>query len=142
MNLGFRKYGIGLMFICLVYGFSCNEISTTEVVLGTGGGVAAALKEYKIYQTGKVELKDGLDGDFKEYGQLTKKETKMIYQNTEKIDLTNIDLNNPGNIYYFVEINRDEERKRVTWGAVNSTVPEEIKKLYDETMAIITATKH
>jgi hypothetical protein len=84
------------------------------VVFGTGGGFTGKVSKYYLTKKGSIYTKEG--DSLSKIGNAPKTMTAQIFSNYQKTDLSNLKLNEPGNKYYFIEMNLADHKNIIKWG--------------------------
>lgn len=135
----------GLCFIFLTFFFfqsACQKYSSgnlpdTQIHFGEGGGITGAITEYCLLKNGQLFDKKHFTQDFKTYKKVKKRIAKKSFKKCRKMNIQDIELNNPGDKYYFINYQTDKINHKITWGRNKEEVPAEVKALYTELKALI-----
>ena len=123
-----------LLLICLF--FSCtlpniqNRTGIQEIAFGSGGGFAGQFQKYKLMPDGRI-----LDGE-KVMAVIDYRKTFSIYK--EAGELKDIQYNEPGNMYYFVEIISGSKSNQLVWEYGSTAVNPKTTRLYNQLISLIT----
>lgn len=116
---------------------SDNRPSGRLIVFGSGGGVTGAVSTYELYENGSLYENSSLNLDISQKKLSAVKGIKEIQNQFEALKIDDINLNAPGNIYFFVGYEKDGKTHRCTWGANDVIAPENLKLFYENLMNII-----
>ena len=130
------KKFILLIFTCFGLSFGCSKKYTPDsypkarIHFGSGGGVTGAITEYILLENGQLFKKSSLNETMLEAKKLIgNNQTKQLFSNYEFLGLNEVQVNKPGNLYYFVQhLNGDKDHK-MTWGG-GGTTPDKLKTFY------------
>jgi hypothetical protein len=115
----------------------------TFVSLGSGGGFAGTATVYKVTPNGLVFKGDGVgDIKFTLCGKIKRSRAKQIIAEVNQQTQSLTEFSHPGNLYYFIALTDHEDKKTITWGDADHPVPAEIKKLYEEVHASVSALEY
>jgi hypothetical protein len=135
----------GLMVVSLLnINASCKKQKSKQVekiTVGSGGGITGATKEYTINKDGSVLLLQGPKKATEGFGKISRKHLHEITRKSEEAGLKSLDLNEPGNFYYYIEIIENGKNHRVTWSSQSSENGKRMQELYNYIMAIILKSK-
>ncbi len=110
-----------------------------SISFGNGGGFTGAIDEYILQEDGqlhKVELtKTGADTLL--IKKLKRKEVSVFFQKMTDDSLTLIELNEVGNITYFISLVKGKELVKSFHWKDGSDVPSDIQILYNRLMELI-----
>ena len=134
--------GVYLFALCLFF-YSCGSVSSDFVSVGSGGGFAGTATVYKVTPKGEV-FKGGGIGEIKftQRGKIKKGQAKAIIAKVAEQARTTPPFSHPGNLYYFIESTENGAEKKITWGDADHTVPENVKRVYDEVDARVSTIKY
>ncbi len=106
---------IGALIIITIL-FSCSPMRKFEGIekihFGSGGGFTGGILTNTLEKSGVV-LKDGT-----EVQQLDQKQTSQLFAYTHKLKSDTI--NEPGNMYYFIEFNDNGVNYRYVWSSIQA----------------------
>jgi hypothetical protein len=131
---------ITLMFLL----FSCKakENYTPEtykdemIVFGTSGGFAGHTTSYALLSNGQFFYKAPRFENYASIKSLKKRVTKQIFNNIENLKINDLELDDPGNLTYFMEITGDKHLKKLKWGGFNQKAPETLKIYFTNLMLL------
>lgn len=97
---------------------------------GQGGGFTGMVTTYALLDNGRFFKKNSLTHpEFEYIGRMARAETSQLFTNYTFLGLPSMTINDPGNIYYFVEYSLKKNNHRLTWGGSNPA-PENLKLFY------------
>ena len=112
----------GILFLALV-SVQCNtkkEIPQTfegpHIAFGQGGGFSGLKTEYILLRNGNLYKRNAGSKDFKALKPFDKQFVGQIHRNIDFLNLKEIRCNNPGDLYYYVELHEKESVHRMVWG--------------------------
>jgi hypothetical protein len=122
-DFNFAKMKLILLFFIVAL-FSCgvksvkNDTQEKEsIVFGSGGGFTGVASYYKLLKNGDIYRTGNSDSSFIFVGKLEGNQTKQLFDNYTFLKIDSLQLNEPGNRYYFIEkINSFNQKHKVTWG--------------------------
>lgn len=109
----------------------------SAIKFGSGGGVTGNKVEYEINPSGKVYKTGSLNGDKQLVGELKKKDITSVIEKMENVCNQDTSFTQPGNIYYFIEIDIENCQKKFVWGKVGYSAPNDILSTYNSLSEII-----
>jgi hypothetical protein len=119
--MSFKTILSTLSFIILIMSCKTNQKmfdpeNTKEefVAFGSGGGFTGRVSKYYLTKKGTIYTKEG--DIMSKIGSAPKAMTAQIFSNYQKTDMANLKLNEPGNKYYFVEMNLADHKNNIKWG--------------------------
>lgn len=114
-----------LVIVVLYFGFnSCTKkmsdaVNTQKPVLifGNGGGFTGAFTTIHLYENGDVYKMASSDSALIKIGNIDARIAKQQFQNYVKLGLDKLELNEPGNRYYFITFVNNGVEHKIQWGA-------------------------
>ena len=131
------KY-ILFLFTSLLTLFSCksqkpiviDEYSGPRITFGTGGGFTGATIEHCLLPSGEVFVKSNRMKSFNPTKSVDKKVAKQMFANFTALGLDQENIDDPGNMYYFIAKEEDGKTHKLTWGADNQQSSANAKKFF------------
>jgi hypothetical protein len=118
----------------LIYGFTSFSYKTGKkdaIEIGTGGGFSGLTTIYIIDYKGNVFLESGAKDESKTFGKISGKDLSKIRKEIKKSGFYDQTLNDPGNIYYYIETVCKGKNYKVTWGGQQSEEAKKMQTLYN-----------
>jgi len=110
-----------------------NKRVKTEIHFGRTGGFTNIPIEYSIDAKGLVRRISADEQDT--INIISVKKMKSIIRNLKDIDFKDIDLNEPGNISYFIKVTTSKYENSVTW---NDLTPNDtLKNIYEKLLTTL-----
>jgi citrate lyase gamma subunit len=100
--------------------------SFIEIRFGNVGGFSGMTNEYLLKQDGKVYKNSNVELNF--VNQIKQTEIENIEKQISELNLKNIELNEKGNLTYFIKVQTSTYDKKITWS--DQTQNDSIKELY------------
>jgi hypothetical protein len=128
-------------FFIFLFLASCKPIApTTEntsnnkrYAFGKGGGFTGAFSEYILEENGKVYKYDFKYDREVFIKDLEKVDLNYFLEQIEKLGLDGIDINEPGNMSFYIDIRVGKSSmNKITWGANLYYAPNELIKFHKE----------
>lgn len=108
-----------------------EEYTKSVITFGNQGGFAGSVTTYKILEDGRSYYKGPRDKAFASADKLDKKVVTQLFSSFNDLGVMDLELNDPGNLTYFIEVDRPEKlKKSFKWGADIKPVDPKIKVLY------------
>jgi len=111
-----------------------KEINLTDINLitfGSGGGFTGAVTKYQINSKGEILEIKTFEKTTRQIKKISKNELKTINKKINKLSGDQLKFNHPGNLYYFIEFEKEKKKINITWGDPTFTEPKEVKELYE-----------
>ncbi len=130
-----------LLFLQCALNSSCQKYTIdnmpdNQIHFGEGGGITGAITEYCLLKNGQLFDKQHFTEDFKSFKKVKKRKAKKIFKASDKMDIEKIELNNPGDKYYFIAYETKNNNHRITWGGSKGDASPELLALYKSLKAL------
>jgi hypothetical protein len=106
-----------------------GEKPFVKISFGSGGGFTGNEAKYVIDHKGNLTFSTTIPAGHKNIGTITNSIFREITKNATTL-CTKDSFNNPGNIYYFIELEKQGCKKNFVWGN-SDDVPSELIRFYD-----------
>ena len=110
------------------------ETYTREMItFGSGGGFTGKVKRYTILRNGQMFKINDTPNSNESSGEMVSLEEKVVDQlflNFINLKLAEIELDDPGNMYQFINYYENGNTHRIRWGGKNEEVPRKVKDFY------------
>lgn len=106
-----------------------RDISAVQITIGQAGGFTGYTTDYIIHGTGKVERYTSKDGKTVEVKTLPADSIKLWVNRMDEISFNNIELNQPGNMSFYIELTEPKHSHKTVWG--DAIPPAALQQLYD-----------
>jgi len=117
---------------CKVVKYTPDKLPTKQIVFGDGGGFAGIETAYTLIENGQIFKQVGTEGRYEELKAVKKKEAKTFFEKVASLQLYKMDIEKPGNLYYFLQEINETIDSRVTWGAGDYLPPQGIVATYKD----------
>ncbi|MBN2699675.1 MAG: hypothetical protein JXR52_12685 [Bacteroidales bacterium] len=107
-------------------GLSKRKVSADTLFFGKSGGFANLAETYALDENGRVYKEVG--GELQEMHKIRKAAILEINQKLDSLDIESLELQETGNMTWFIEVRSDTLSNKVTW--TGSTDHPGIKELY------------
>lgn len=111
-----------------------------KLTFGSGGGFAGTSTEKILLPNGQVYLRGNRSKTFSVCEPVDENKAKQMFKNFESLGFTELDLNDPGNMTYFISLEDKGVSKRITWGGGNTALDPNVKT-YFNTLGMLTRDK-
>jgi hypothetical protein len=124
---------------CKTTKYSPDKFPIRQIVFGDGGGFAGIETSYTLLENGQLFKQAGVEGAYTELKAIKGKEAKVLFDKVNSLQLFKLDIDKPGNMYYFLRQVTDHLDSRVTWGAGDYMPPPGLVSVYRELKGIAKA---
>lgn len=126
-----------LFMQCKVVKYTSDKLPDRQLIIGTGGGFTGIETSYTLLDNGQIFKQVGVEGALEELSSIKPKAAKALFEKLKGLQLYKLDIEQPGNLYYFLrEVNETLDSK-VTWGAGDYLPPESLVGFYKEVKALV-----
>ncbi|MEO1518884.1 MAG: hypothetical protein AAFV95_27965 [Bacteroidota bacterium] len=126
-----------LTFLLLALLSSCAKQYTpanytgSRIEFGSGGGITGAVTRYVLLENGQLFRQQGPDTSFQEAtARLDKSVVKQKFDNYKFLKLSDVQYQQPDNMYYFVQHQEGDQMHTITWGGAAPNLPTDVKIFY------------
>lgn len=116
------------------YSFDPEKTNKAFITFGNGGGITGAIKKYYFTNDGDIYFQEA--DSIKFIAQIPEKTSAQIFGSYLKLGLDKNILSEPGNRYYFLELNTKDLNHAMKWGK-NELHNPNIEKLYNILMNLV-----
>ena len=108
-----------------------KDFSDNNIIFGSGGGIAGITNEYVLHYNGKIEKINSITKDVSQIENVSRQQSKKIFQQFLDNGLDTLEYSVPGNMSYFVGFRNDSLTKKITWGGEGETPPKAKETYYN-----------
>lgn len=110
--------------------YSIDNMPIDQIHFGEGGGITGAITEYCLLKNGQLFNKKHFTEDYKSFKKIKKRTAKKLYKTCKKIELQEVQIDNPGDKYYYIAYETKGFKHKITWGGNQQKPPIEVIELY------------
>lgn len=99
---------------------------------GSGGGFTGEIKMYTLLEDGELFFRSSVEGPYEFLRKVPKRVVKKAFIALDSMNIATRNINYPGNIYQFIEIQSGAEKQKATWGDTQYAVEPELKEIYQK----------
>lgn len=111
------------VFFTLLALISCNHKIYSPLTYdgrmlewGTGGGFTGGVKSYCLLDNGHYFKSEDNGQTYTEAGKIKKSTAAQFFANYDNLRLSDMQLNEPGNRYYFLTSKQNKGQHKLLWG--------------------------
>ena len=120
-----------ILFSCKTKKEATDPSKAPSITWGSGGGFTGKEVSFALTENGQIFKHEGLNaGQSLEMKAVKAKVAKAMFSSAKELNLSEIALNKPGNMYYFIEFPGAEKPIRITWGDGETEVPQKLKDFH------------
>ncbi|MCF8247736.1 MAG: hypothetical protein K9J37_20240 [Saprospiraceae bacterium] len=123
---------LAILPACKVAKYTPDKLPIRQIVFGDGGGFAGIETTYTLLENGQLFKQVGVEGSFTELKPIKPKAAKVLFDKVNSLQLFKLDIDQPGNMYYFLRQVTDHLDSRVNWGAGDYLPPQSLVSVYKE----------
>ena len=124
-----------LSTLILCFSGSCSkkvinplEYEKSKVTFGNGGGFTGLETSFMMLENGKIFKLTEMGKSYTYLGQIERNKVTQFFDTFKLFTFGSMVLNDPGNMYRYIEIDKEGTTNRLTWG--NSMVDKNLTLLY------------
>ncbi len=127
----------GLLLVgCKSQQHTPDDLPPNQLIFGDGGGITGATTSFILLENGQIFKTYSLTRETTEVGKIRKKQARELLAEAHAMGMENLDVNEPGNMYYFLELKTDNGNHRCTWGAQGYEVDEKLQNFRQKLLNI------
>ena len=118
------------------------EYPDARINFGHGGGFSGMITEYTLLDNGQLLKKMIHEDSFEMVVTIDKNQTTQLFENYKFLNIGNIQYDQPGNMYKFIQFNHLDADHRITWPG--NQYPDQypnLKIFYENLKSLIPASK-
>lgn len=116
---------------------SCSKkIIYDKILFGKGGGFTGKYDDYFLSKDGGIYKKDNSTKTFALMFDLSKKETKNIFNEITANKLFEVGFNHPYNMSCYLEIVKGSVSNRIVWGDAKNPPPSAVIAIFNKLMSL------
>lgn len=128
-----------ILMTCVLFTLllGCNTTKHTpetyqspQLMFGSGGGFSGIEMTYSLFENGQMFVQKGVQAAQEAMGKVETNTCKQLFSNYDVLKLADYNFDQPGNAYYFVGFKNGNDIHKITWGAGNQDVSNNVKIFY------------
>lgn len=127
------------LFLISCKTYEATDLPADRLQFGSGGGFTGMITEYALLKNGQLFTRTGRagSGEWQELDKVNRSEAKALFQTWQENELFRENIQQPGNLYYFIDMKKDSLAYRQTWGAGDYTPHEDLKSFFSQAMELV-----
>ncbi len=126
-----------LLPACKVVKYTPEKWPDRRLLWGQGGGFTGVETTYTLLPNGQIFVKKGVEAGWQELKSVKKKTAAKYFETAASLQLYKLDIDKPGNMYYFVHEITPATDSKCIWGAGDYLPPEGLVALYRELTELV-----
>ncbi len=122
---------------CKIAKYTVDKLPSHQLIFGSGGGFSGLETTFILLENGQVFRQTGVDDVYEELKPIRRKKARDLFSKLSSLQLYKLDIENPGNMYYFLREVTDKLDSKVTWGAGDYLPPQALISLYKELSGLV-----
>jgi hypothetical protein len=125
---------------CKTTTYTADKLPAKQLCFGNGGGFTGQENVYTLLENGQLFSSNALTNSSEALPAIKAKKAKTLFGKYEALKLNELDFNQPGNIYSFVEMKDSVGTHRIVWGATFTQKDSSLvtlKGFYDSLMKVV-----
>ena len=121
MKMNITRYCLLCLSLILLSACGANKInpleySKTKITFGAGGGFSGAEHSFVLLDNGRIFSLSNMGQEYNSLGRIDKNKTAQVFKTYELFKFGDITLNDPGNMYKYLEFSSASNTHKITWG--------------------------
>lgn len=130
MKLLFPVFILLFLVSCSKKIYDPISYENAKITFGTGGGFAGSESTFTLLDNGNLFKLTQMRQSSEKLTKIEKNQVAQIFSNFKMLNFDKLDLNDPGNLYYFIEFKGENgEKNKIVWG--NEKVDNNIRILHN-----------
>lgn len=119
-----------LLFSCKTKQYTLEEYADPQITFGSGGGFTGMYKHYTLFKNGQLFKKEGKEEQFTAMKAADRNQVTQVFKNYQVLNLAEVEIDEPGNMTYYIAYKDKEGEHKMTWGGTNKQAAQEVKLFY------------
>ena len=111
-----------------------KDFKGKQLIVANGGGFTGQVVEFTLLEDGRVFRNNSFEQNTVFHKKLNKNETSQIFNNIQVLNLKEIVLDEPGNMYYYVKLKDDDNTHVIKWNTESTGTDTKTAKLFYQTV--------
>lgn len=116
--------------------YTPETYSDQMMTFGNMGGFAGTVNSYTVLENGQFFKRKPRSESLVAIADLKKREAKQIFANFKTLGIADMEIDDPGNLTYFIEYKNGDEMKKLKWGGSNVEVPKNLHLFFTNMMLL------
>lgn len=134
LQRGLLYSGIGLVIVfclgCKTQQVFPDKFDGFQIRFGQGGGFTGLKTEYAILDNGHYFKQSAGKDTFEYVNRFGQQFVDQMIKNVDFLKLDKLEMNHPGDFYFFIELKEGLDSKRLVWGKSDIETAESLKAFY------------
>jgi hypothetical protein len=113
------------------------DYTKNQLIFGSGGGFANQVNEYRLLDNKRLFSRKNNDSAFEALGKQKAKLVKNLFAESEALFQETRDFNQPGNMYYYIRLQKGNQTQSLVWGRQDTKTPEKARDLHKNLMNLV-----
>lgn len=109
---------------------------------GTGGGFSGRVNQFTLLSNGQLFKGTNLEGNVTVMDKIDKDQCAQLFSNYELLGFDKLQIDNPGNMYFFVKMKEVDTENKLVWGGTDVEAPEALKIYHNILMTLTVQNKN
>ena len=116
---------------------SLDDHSGRHISFGNGGGFTGKILNYILLDNGQMYRGQGISEGVKPFKTISDEQTEQIFNTYDDMGFSNLDIDSPGNMYFYVEMHESDEQHKLLWGSHDAGESKELRVFHANLMALV-----
>jgi hypothetical protein len=127
-----------LFWYCKPTKHTLDSLPDHQLRWGAGGGFTGKETSFTMLENGQIFKFVGVSGEKMELKAIKSKTSKALFDAVTSLELEKVELDKPGNMYYFLEMKEKDTTHKITWGDDKNAVDQKVKDFYKVLQQMVT----
>lgn len=119
-----------LLLQCKTPDYTPDDYPAAQIHFGSGGGFAGTYTHYYLFENGELFTNSTTDKNYKKIKKIKKNQVSQIFSNYEFLKLDEYNLDEPGNMTYYIRFKNNKNDHKIQWGGNNIQVDKNVEIMY------------
>jgi hypothetical protein len=107
-----------------------QEYEGKQLTVANGGGFTGQVIEYTLLENGYVYKFNSLTNANSFHKRIEKDDANQIFNNYELLNITELKLNDPGNMYFYIRMDHKDKSQQIKWNTESKGKEADKAKLF------------
>jgi len=110
--------------------YTPEDYPDAQIMFGSGGGFAGTYNHYYLFENGELFKNSTAKPAFEKVKKVKKSVAKQIFNNYKTFKFQEYQLDDPGNMSYYMEYKNGDNKHKIQWGGNNQKIDPNVQTIY------------
>lgn len=116
---------------------SLSEYKGRYISFGNGGGFTGKILNFNLLDNGMIFKGNEISENMAPFKKISKEEVNQIFSTYDSMGFGKMDVDGPGNMYFYVEMNEADGKHKLLWGSHDAGESKELRVYHANLMRLI-----